>query len=158
MLAEDAVFYSPTVFAPQRGRAPTAAYLRAAERMFSGTGFHYVEKWFGDNSAVLRTSPPSRRALRGRHRHDPLERGWRITSVKVMIPPFQRGPPGRHRQDGRTADVPLAPPRFRRGSFARTALPCETILATAVEDLWWNWYSSDKPVAGSLTLGVCRMR
>ena len=40
ILAEDAVFYSPAVFAPQRGRATAAAYLRAAEHMFAGTGFH----------------------------------------------------------------------------------------------------------------------
>ena len=53
MLAPDAVFYSPAVFAPQHGREKTAAYLRAAEQMFSGTGFHYVEKWIGPNSAVL---------------------------------------------------------------------------------------------------------
>ena len=42
MLAPDAVFYSPAVFAPQHGRETTAAYLRAAEQMFSGTDFHYV--------------------------------------------------------------------------------------------------------------------
>jgi len=42
MLAEDAVFYSPAVFSPQRGRALAAAYLRAAEHMFTGNGFHYV--------------------------------------------------------------------------------------------------------------------
>ena len=53
MLAQDAVFYSPAVFTPQRGRATAVAYLRAAEHMFADTGFHYVQKWFGADSAVL---------------------------------------------------------------------------------------------------------
>ena len=29
------------------------AYLRAAEHMFADTGFHYVQKWFDADSAVL---------------------------------------------------------------------------------------------------------
>jgi hypothetical protein len=53
LLAEDAVFYSPAVFTPQEGKAKTAMYLRAAEKMFSGTDFHYVGQWFGEQSAVL---------------------------------------------------------------------------------------------------------
>jgi len=89
MLAEDAVFYSPAVFAPQRGRALTAAYLRAAERMFSGTGFHYVEKWFGDNSAVLHFAAEvdglTVEGIDMIHWNE----GGEITSVKVMIRPFK---------------------------------------------------------------------
>jgi SnoaL-like domain len=53
LLADDAVFYSPVVFTPQEGRAKTAAYLAAAAQLFAGTGFHYVEQWFTDRSAVL---------------------------------------------------------------------------------------------------------
>jgi hypothetical protein len=53
LLAEDAVFYSPAVFTPQEGKAKTEMYLRAAEKMFSGTDFHYVGQWFGEQSAVL---------------------------------------------------------------------------------------------------------
>jgi len=53
LLAEDAIFYSPAVFSPQRGRATAAAYLRAAEQMFAGTGFHYVNTWIDTHSAVL---------------------------------------------------------------------------------------------------------
>jgi tripartite-type tricarboxylate transporter receptor subunit TctC len=47
------VFYSPAVFTPQRGRATALAYLHAAEQMFSATNCHYVEKWYGEDSAVL---------------------------------------------------------------------------------------------------------
>lgn len=53
LLAADAVFYSPAVFTPQEGRDKAVAYLTAAAKMFSGTDFHYVEQWYGENSAVL---------------------------------------------------------------------------------------------------------
>ena len=89
ILDEDAVFYSPAVFAPQHGRAIAAAYLRAAEKMFSGTGFHYVEKWFGDHSAVLHfAAVVDGLAVEGIdmiHWND----DGKITSFKVMIRPFK---------------------------------------------------------------------
>lgn len=89
MLAEDAVFYSPAVFSPQRGRALTVAYLTAAEHMFAGTGFHYVEKWFGTNSAVLHFAAEvdglSVEGIDMIHWNDEDK----ITSVKVMIRPFK---------------------------------------------------------------------
>ncbi|MGH3674993.1 MAG: nuclear transport factor 2 family protein [Mycobacterium sp.] len=53
LLAADAVFYSPAVFTPQEGRDKAVAYLTAAAKMFSGTDFHYIEQWYGENSAVL---------------------------------------------------------------------------------------------------------
>lgn len=89
LLAEDAVFYSPAVFTPQRGRALAAAYLQAAEQMFAGTDFHYVEKWFGDHSAVLHfAAEVDGLSLEG---VDMIH--WddedKITSVKVMIRPFK---------------------------------------------------------------------
>ena len=89
MLAEDAVFYSPAVFTPQRGRATAVAYLRAAEQMFAGTNFHYVEKWFGDHSAVLHfAAVVDGLAVEGIdmiHWND----DGKITSFKVMIRPFK---------------------------------------------------------------------
>lgn len=53
LLAEDAVFFSPAVFTPQEGRTKTAAYLKAAIKVFGDTDFHYVEQWYKDNSAIL---------------------------------------------------------------------------------------------------------
>jgi hypothetical protein len=89
LLAEDAVFYSPAVFTPQRGRATTLAYLRAAEQMFSETNFHYVEKWYGENSAVLHFAAEvgglSMEGIDMIHWNDEGS----ITSVKVMIRPFK---------------------------------------------------------------------
>ena len=53
LLADDAVFYSPAVFTPQEGRAKTAAYLRAAAKLFGGSDFRYVGQWYDDTSAIL---------------------------------------------------------------------------------------------------------
>ena len=89
MLAADAVFYSPAVFTPQRGRAVAAAYLRAAEHMFAGTGFHYVNKWIDANSAVLEFAAEvdgiSVEGVDILHWNDEGQ----FTSVKVMIRPFK---------------------------------------------------------------------
>ncbi len=53
LLADDVTFRSPAVFTPQEGRAKTRAYLLAAEKMFADSGFHYVEHWYNDRSAIL---------------------------------------------------------------------------------------------------------
>lgn len=53
LLADDAVFHSPAVFTPQEGRAKVIAYLGAAGKMFADTGFHYVEQWYNERSAIL---------------------------------------------------------------------------------------------------------
>ncbi|MCX6480917.1 MAG: nuclear transport factor 2 family protein [Mycobacterium sp.] len=89
MLAEDAVFYSPAVFTPQHGRAKAATYLRAAEHLFAGTGFHYVNKWIDTNSAVLEfAAVVDGFAVEGvdiLHWND----AGKLTSVKVMVRPFK---------------------------------------------------------------------
>lgn len=53
LLAEDVVFLSPIVHAPQRGKAITTKYLTAALAVLAGPGFRYVEQWIGATSAVL---------------------------------------------------------------------------------------------------------
>jgi hypothetical protein len=89
MLAEDAVFFSPAVFRPQHGRANAAAYLRAAEHMFAGTGFHYVNKWIDSHSAVLEFAAEidgiSVEGIDILHWNDEGQ----LTSVKVMVRPFK---------------------------------------------------------------------
>jgi ketosteroid isomerase-like protein len=52
LLAEDAVFRSPAVFAPQEGRPLVTAYLTAAMKVL-GDGFRYDREWVGPDSAVL---------------------------------------------------------------------------------------------------------
>lgn len=89
LLAEDAVFYSPAVFTPQQGRAKTSMYLRAAEKVFSATDFHYVEMWFGEHSAVLEFAA----VLDGVTVEGIDMIHWndedKITSFKVMIRPIK---------------------------------------------------------------------
>lgn len=89
LLDPDAVFRSPAVFTPQRGRDTALAYLCAAERMFAGTGFHYVEKWFGENSAVLHfAAEVDGMSVEGVDMIHWNDHG-KITSVTVMIRPFK---------------------------------------------------------------------
>jgi hypothetical protein len=52
LLADDVVFRSPAVFAPQQGKALTVRYLNAA-LVVLGPSLHYVGQWHDDSSAVL---------------------------------------------------------------------------------------------------------
>jgi hypothetical protein len=53
LLHPDAVFESPLVHTPQRGRDITFKYLSSAAQVLGGEGFAYVGEWRADNSAVL---------------------------------------------------------------------------------------------------------
>lgn len=53
MLAEDAVFHSPIVHTPQRGRALVKMYLTAAFHVLANDSFHYVRQVVDGNDAVL---------------------------------------------------------------------------------------------------------
>jgi ketosteroid isomerase-like protein len=53
LLAEDAVFHSPVVHAPQRGRKLTQMYLAAAFNVFFNETFRYVREVINDDNAVL---------------------------------------------------------------------------------------------------------
>lgn len=53
LLHPDAVFESPVVNAPQRGRDITFKYLTSAEKVLGGPGFTYVGAWRSDKGAVL---------------------------------------------------------------------------------------------------------
>jgi SnoaL-like domain len=89
LLAEDAVFYSPAVFTPQRGREKAATYLRAAEKMFAGRNFRYVAKWFDTHSAVLEFAAEiDGLTVEGIDMIRWNEEG-KIVSVKVMIRPLK---------------------------------------------------------------------
>ena len=89
LLADDAVFFSPAVFTPQEGKAKTAMYLNAAAKLFADTDFHYVEQWFGEQSAVLEFAA----TVDGRYVNGVDMITWnddeRIVSFKVMIRPFK---------------------------------------------------------------------
>jgi predicted enzyme related to lactoylglutathione lyase len=53
LLADDVVFESPAVFAPQSGKALTRKYLAAANVVLNNVTFRYVGEWRRDRSAVL---------------------------------------------------------------------------------------------------------
>jgi hypothetical protein len=53
ILADDAVFHSPIVHTPQRGKALTRLYLMAAMQVLANEHFRYVGEWYGRDSAVL---------------------------------------------------------------------------------------------------------
>ena len=53
LLADDAVFHSPVVHAPQVGKAVTTLYLSAALRVFFNESFRYVREVIGPHDAAL---------------------------------------------------------------------------------------------------------
>lgn len=53
LLAEDAVFHSPVVHTPQRGRKLSAWYLSAAFHVFFNPTFRYVREIVGRSDAAL---------------------------------------------------------------------------------------------------------
>src|SRR4051812_19241751 len=53
LLAEEALFHSPVVHSPQRGRAITHKYLMAAFDVLFNASFRYVGEWRAERSAVL---------------------------------------------------------------------------------------------------------
>jgi hypothetical protein len=53
VLHDDAIFESPVVHTPQRGKAITAQYLAAAGHTLGNGAFEYVGEWHASNSAIL---------------------------------------------------------------------------------------------------------
>ena len=53
MLHPDAVFESPVVHTPQRGREIVFKYLKSADKVLGGPGFAYTGEWHAANSMVL---------------------------------------------------------------------------------------------------------
>ncbi len=53
LLDDDAVFLSPVVHTPQRGRRLTTAYLSAAFHVFFNPSFRYVREIVGPSDAML---------------------------------------------------------------------------------------------------------
>ncbi|MEP9383462.1 nuclear transport factor 2 family protein [Nocardioides sp. KR10-350] len=88
LLAEDAVFHSPAVHTPQRGKAITTAYLSAAFAVLGPT-LEYHREWYADGSAVLEfTADLDGTFVQG---VDMFEWGpdGRITDFTVMVRPVK---------------------------------------------------------------------
>jgi len=89
LLDDDVVFESPVVFTPQRGKAITAKYLRAAVSLLGAASFDYVHTWTAPSSAVLEfTSEIDGITLNGVDLITWNAAG-KITHFKVMVRPLQ---------------------------------------------------------------------
>ncbi|MBV9795646.1 MAG: nuclear transport factor 2 family protein [Actinobacteria bacterium] len=88
LLADDVVFRSPAVFAPQEGKALTTMYLRGALAVLGPT-LRYVEEWYGPSSAVLEFEAE----LDGLYVQGVDMLRWgdddRLTSFTVMVRPLR---------------------------------------------------------------------
>lgn len=89
LLAEDAVFHSPVVHTPQRGREIVFLYLRSAGQVFGEAGFHYVREVVSDTDAVLEFEAE----LEGIHINGIDMIRWneagKIVDFKVMVRPLK---------------------------------------------------------------------
>jgi hypothetical protein len=88
LLADDVVFRSPAVFAPQQGKDLTTLYLRSA-MVVLGPSLRYVGEWYGPSSAVLEFEAE----LDGLYVHGVDMLRWndddRLVSFTVMVRPMR---------------------------------------------------------------------
>ena len=88
VLADDVVFRSPAVFAPQPGKDLTSRYLRSA-MVVLGPSLRYIGEWYGPSSAVLEFEAE----LDGMYVHGVDMLRWndddRLVSFTVMVRPMR---------------------------------------------------------------------
>lgn len=89
ILHKEAVFYSPILFKPQKGRKQVMTYLLSAAKMFSDTNFHYVKEVISERDAVLEFNAE----IDGIQIDGVDIISWnennQITEFKVMLRPFK---------------------------------------------------------------------
>lgn len=89
LLAEDAVFHSPVVHTPQRGKKLAFGYLAAAFKVFFNDSFRYVREIAEGNQAVLEFEVEiDGIAVNGVDMIAWNEQG-KITDFKVMLRPLK---------------------------------------------------------------------
>jgi SnoaL-like domain len=88
LLADDVVFRSPAVYAPQPGKDLTMLYLRSAMAVL-GPSLRYAGEWYGPSSAVLEFEAE----LDGMYVHGVDMLRWndddRLVSFTVMVRPMR---------------------------------------------------------------------
>ncbi len=89
LLADDAVFHSPVVHTPQRGKALTSAYLGAALQVLMGGGFRYVREVVGERDAALEFETEIDGVMVNGVDLIRWNDEGRITDFKVMIRPLK---------------------------------------------------------------------
>jgi hypothetical protein len=89
LLHPDAVFESPVVHTPQRGRDVTFKYLLSAEKVLGGPGFTYIGEWTSASGAVLEF----KNVIDGIEINGvdiiTFDNDGRITHFKVMVRPLK---------------------------------------------------------------------
>ncbi len=89
ILHEDAVFHSPVVHSPQKGREIVIAYLSAAGKVLGGDDFQYVREIVDGNDIVLEFTT----SLEGIHINGidmiRFDDDGQIVDFKVMVRPLK---------------------------------------------------------------------
>ena len=89
ILHEDAVFHSPVVHTPQRGRPIVMAYLSSAGKTLGNDSFRYVREVVGDGEVVLEFET----VMDGIHVNGidmiTFDEDGKITDFKVMVRPLK---------------------------------------------------------------------
>jgi hypothetical protein len=89
LLHPDAVFESPVVYTPQRGRDITFKYLSGAEKVLGGPNFRYVGEWHRDRSVVLEFETEIEGIIINGVDLIDFDAEGHITKFKVMVRPLK---------------------------------------------------------------------
>jgi hypothetical protein len=89
MLHPDAVFESPVVHTPQRGREIVFKYLASADKVLGGPGFQYVGEWRNETSAILEFTNVVRGIAVDGIDMITWNAAGQITHFKVMVRPLK---------------------------------------------------------------------
>jgi hypothetical protein len=89
LLHPDAVFESPVVHTPQRGRDITFKYLSSADKVLGGPGFAYRGEWHSENGAVLEFENEIEGIRINGVDIITFDAEGRITHFKVMVRPLK---------------------------------------------------------------------
>ncbi len=89
LVAEDAVFHSPVVHAPQHGRKLTVMYLSAAFQVFFNPTFRYVREIIGPHDAMLEFETEIDGVLVNGVDIITWNDAGKITAFKVMLRPLK---------------------------------------------------------------------
>ena len=89
LLHPDAVFESPVVHTPQRGRDIAFKYLASADKVLGGPSFAYRGEWRSDNGAVLEFETEVDGITINGVDIITFDQDDRITHFKVMVRPLK---------------------------------------------------------------------
>jgi hypothetical protein len=89
LLHPDAVFESPVVHTPQRGRDITFKYLSSAVEILGVPSFRYLGEWHGDQGAVLEFETEIEGIKINGVDLIKFDGEGRITNFKVMVRPLK---------------------------------------------------------------------